>query len=209
MFSKAVEKKRRKLFRFFVEVIDPLSTDTLLDIGGPTKAFSEVAACFAEIFVVNVANIQDLKQRIQICCCPDNIKMIRADGCNLPFKDKSVDFIFSNATLEHISKSKWFLLAEEVRRVARKGFFISVPNFWFPFEPHYLMPAFQFLPESIRHFLIVRLKLTIGHMTRENYHIISLGRKSTLRRIFPEAKILGFGFLPWFPFYWICWAKNP
>ena len=66
--------------------------------------------------------------------------MVVADARNLPFRANVFDYIFSNATLEHIPKNDWKKVASEVMRVSFQGFFIVTPNYWFLFEPHYLMP---------------------------------------------------------------------
>lgn len=35
----------------------------------------------------------------------------------------------------------------EIARVARRGYFVTTPNKFFPIEPHTLLPLYQFLPE--------------------------------------------------------------
>jgi hypothetical protein len=53
--------------------------------------------------------------------------------------------------------------AAEVRRVA-SAYVVQTPYFWFPIEPHFMVPFFHWLPESSRAKLLVRLPL--GHIGR-------------------------------------------
>jgi hypothetical protein len=55
-------------------------------------------------------------------------------------------------------------MAAEARRVG-KYHFIQTPNYYFPIEPHFLFPGFQFLPIKLRVFLIN--KFNLGHIKRK------------------------------------------
>jgi hypothetical protein len=97
--------------------------------------------------------------------------------------------VFSNAVIEHIDKHKRDLFANEIRRVCKKGYFITTPNFFFPFEPHYLCPFFQYLPEIFKKTL--KKYITLGHFRKGCYEKIDLLTKKELQKLFPEAKIIG------------------
>jgi Methyltransferase domain len=59
-----------------------------------------------------------------------------ADGCQLPYRDKVVDLIVSNAVIEHVGQEgeqKRFV-AEHVR--VGQHCIITTPNRWFPVESH-------------------------------------------------------------------------
>ena len=53
-------------------------------------------------------------------------------------------------------------MASEVQRVAKR-YFIQTPNRYFPIEPHFLFPLFQFLPISIRVWLVMNLNVGWGN----------------------------------------------
>ena len=74
-------------------------------------------------------------------------------------------------------------MAGEIRRVGRR-YFVQTPNRYFPIEPHFLFPGFQFLPESAR-----RRLWRLG-MPRTPYEAIELLDAAELRELFPDAVIL-------------------
>ena len=60
------------------------------------------------------------------------------------FKDKSFDAVFSNSVIEHVGTFEdQKMMANEVIRVTN-FYFIQTPNLYFPIEPHFLVPFFQF-----------------------------------------------------------------
>ncbi len=56
-----------------------------------------------------------------------NVKFVKADAFNLPFRDKEFDVAFSQGVVEHFSDGDMLKLLREQLRVAKKVFF-SVPN---------------------------------------------------------------------------------
>jgi len=200
-------RERHMLVDYFLNVVKPSQRDLLLEIGGPTASAKEIVSIFKQVMVINLGTDKGV---LQICNYPEESQIIIADGCLIPLKDKSVDFVFCNATLEHIPKECWETLSQEIRRVAANGFFISAPNYWFPFEPHYLVPFFQFVPERIKRKLIIDYGLTIGHMNKYNYgRSIHLPKKRELQILFPNAKVQGVGWgQPLMPVHWVCWEKK-
>jgi SAM-dependent methyltransferase len=168
--------QRSKLFEFFIRSFN-LSKETIcLDIGGITTGFESLSKLCRAISV----NLRVIKK-------VNGWDLIIADGRCLPFKDKSIDIIMSNALLEHITEGRERLV-QEVRRVSKGNLFMSVPYFYSFLEPHYLFPFFQFIPESIKRFLLFKLGLKIGWMSRENYAEIHLFKNHSLKNYFLKRK---------------------
>ncbi len=85
-------------------------TDIVLDIGsGPEHPFYR-----ADILLDIIARAYNRDSR----------PLIQADICNLPFRDKSIDYIYCNHVLEHVPDVRKAL--SELQRVGRRGY-IEVP----------------------------------------------------------------------------------
>jgi len=194
-----IETERKRLFKWLYTLMTPSEHVSLLDIGGPSPGFEETAERFDRVIVLNQEPLGWYRKRVK------NVEIIQADVCRLPFRDSSFDYIFSNATLEHISQVDWPVVSHEVVRVAARGFFIVTPNYWFPFEPHYLLPFFQWVPESVKHFLLFRLCVRIGFMDRANYHVINLPSRRQLEQLFQDANVDGWS--AFFPRHLVVWKK--
>jgi SAM-dependent methyltransferase len=181
-----------------------LPDDTLLDAGGNVgKGFTALRNFFKKVIVVDLSMGGLQKARVE----NENIHALIGNVCNIPLKDRSVDFIFSNALIEHIKKEERQLFAEEVRRVAKKGYFISTPNYWFPVEPHYLFPGWQYLPKRLR--LFINRYFTLGFCKKGLYEDIDLLSRKELRRLFPEANIIGMSVITGcIPESLICWYQR-
>jgi hypothetical protein len=111
------------------------------------------------------------------------------------FKDKEFDIVFSNSVIEHLfSTNNQERMAEETRRVG-KYYFVQTPNFYFPLEPHWLFPFFQFLPFTVRVFLTRNFSL--GHYRKaanedeaiERVNEVKLLTELKMRKLFPDGKV--------------------
>ncbi|NED95094.1 class I SAM-dependent methyltransferase [Phytoactinopolyspora alkaliphila] len=76
---------------------------------------------------------------------------VRGDGRRLPFRDKSFDYVVSNAVIEHLGgKEGARALLAESARVSRRGWAHTTPNRRFPVELHTGIPFLHWLPRSAR-----------------------------------------------------------
>jgi hypothetical protein len=97
--------------------------------------------------------------------------------------------VFSNAVIEHIDINRRGLFAKEVERVARKGYFVTTPNFWFPYEPHYKCPFWQFIPVSLQK--LIKKYIRLGYYPKGKYNHISLLSKKDLMYLFKKGNVGG------------------
>ena len=111
------------------------------------------------------------------------------DGCALPFASGVFEVAFSNSVIEHLSTFEaQFRFADELRRVGRR-YFLQTPNRFFPIEPHYLFPLFQFLPVRMQRWL--HTHFDIGTFKRTDpFGTIRLMTRTELGRLFPESRLV-------------------
>jgi len=85
--------------RQFISLLSTRQTGRLLDVGGGTGMNGEFITLYQGFDSVTVANLDPPHHDAG---GPYNIRIVKADGRFLPFSDKSFDWIFSNAVIEHI-----------------------------------------------------------------------------------------------------------
>jgi hypothetical protein len=129
---------------------------------------------------------------------------VRADGCDLPFADKAFEVAFSNSVIEHLSNYEaQRRFGREIQRVGRR-YFVQTPNRWFPIEPHYLFPFFQFLPVALQRWLHTHFNVGTFKKT-DAFGTIRLMTERELEDLFPEAHIVAERFGPlvksWYAVY--------
>jgi len=185
--ASSFRSKRLNLFKGFVAGLPkPVK---ILDIGGTPEFWKDAGLDNddVEITLLNLALVEtDLP----------NVVSIAGNATDLStFSDKSFDIAFSNSVIEHLfSFQNQQKMANEAMRVS-SFHFIQTPNFWFPIEPHWVFPCFQYLPKPIRIFLTRYFNL--GHLksagswtaARQQVEEIQLLSRSEMVKLFPESKI--------------------
>jgi ubiquinone/menaquinone biosynthesis C-methylase UbiE len=184
-------KLRRKRFTLFNSLIESLPKPlNILDVGG-TQIFWErmglINRVDANITLINLCEVE--------VTYPNFISII-GDGRDMTkFKNKEFDVIFSNSVIEHVGHyEQQRELANEVRRVGKR-YFLQTPNRYFPIEPHFLFPFFQFLPLKIKVFLLIHFsigwykKISQKQKASQEINAIRLLNERQLKNLFPEAKI--------------------
>ena len=139
-------KLRAQRFRLFEALAAPLLRPLrILDIGG-TNAFWENRGWAGRRDIeIMTLNLLPEEQR------HENVKPAVGDATNLAqFDDGSFDIAFSNSVIEHLfTFESQRRMASEVQRVG-KAFWVQTPSFWFPMEPHFHVPGWQWLPLDLR-----------------------------------------------------------
>lgn len=164
----------------FINLLSTRHAGRLLDVGGGTGMNGEFIPLYQRFDSVTVANLNPPHHDAEGSY---NIRIVNADGRRLPFADKSFDWVFSNAVIEHVgSWEDQRQFATEITRVASRGYFITTPNLYFPIEPHALLPLYQFYPARLKPFA---LRFSPGYMREvEQIHLLT---KQRLQALFPGA----------------------
>jgi hypothetical protein len=162
---------------------------TILDVGGhaPFWKAMDVPNERVDVILLNVTHAGEQDPRF---------RYITGDARDLSeFDSQSIDIVYSNSVIEHVgSFEQQRRMADEVRRVGKR-YFVQTPNAYFPIEPHFMFPAYQFLPLDARTFLLTKFRL--GWTPRErnwerakeiagSIRLLSIPEVS---RLFPEASL--------------------
>ncbi|KXK55298.1 MAG: Methyltransferase domain protein [Chlorobi bacterium OLB5] len=149
-------KFRRKRFKLFMDFIKDFPRPVkILDAGGTVNYWEQVGIAGNEEFEITIVNLEIPQNMLY-----NNIILAKGDVTDLSmFRDKSFDIVFSNSVIEHIPTAEGRQrMADEIKRVG-KSYFIQTPNYYFPFEPHFLLPLFQYYPKRFKIFLLTHFNI--------------------------------------------------
>jgi hypothetical protein len=111
------------------------------------------------------------------------------------FKGKSFDLVHSNSVIEHVGD--WDAIrrfADNTRKLGTR-YYMQTPNFWFPYEPHFRFPGYQWLPASVRAYLLTKMKLGFFKRmdsyaeAKEHVDSIRLLSARQVKQLFPDAVV--------------------
>lgn len=151
---------RRRRLRHFSRLVEEARDETgktvrILDIGGRVNYWLAMADLIpldaVEITILNLSVndcLTGLPRDFDITCYP--FKPVAGDACALDYPDGAFDVIHSNSVIEHLGDwDNMRLAAGQIERLAAR-YFVQVPYFWFPYEPHFKTMFFHWLPENLR-----------------------------------------------------------
>lgn len=122
-----------------------------------------------------------------------NAEIIRrvGDACNLEeVGNQEYALAHSNSVIEHVGGiAKVRSMSAEVKRIARFHY-VQTPNFWFPLEPHTLLPMYFYLPKPWRCSLLRIVRKLDRFTAIERDESLNLLDRGTFRALFPEGDLL-------------------
>ena len=187
--SLAVQFRRRR-FAFFQALLSHLERPVrILDVGGTETYWKTMELNAGDQVFITLLNLSQNEVSLP------NVTSIAGDARAILAKDASFDVVFSNSVIEHVGTYQdQIQMAKEVRRVGKR-YFVQTPNKYFPLEPHFLFPLFQFLPINIRVLLLQNFRLGWFSKTpdqakaREIVESIRLLDKREIISLFPNAEL--------------------
>jgi Methyltransferase domain len=162
----------------------------ILDVGGTQAVWESIGFVDQPDISITLLNIERMETSYK------NVVSIIGDARDMhEFRNGQFDAVYSNSVIEHVGGIEDMRkMAREIQRVGKR-YFVQTPNLYFPIEPHFVFPLFQFLPISWRISLVQRFNL--GWVRREpergraerEIRSINLLSKTQLRSLFPDADI--------------------
>jgi hypothetical protein len=161
----------------------------VVDLGGTPTFWSAAPVKPATTVVVNLDGFRSL----------EGIEVVVADACEPPDWLADFDLVFSNSLMEHLGGyTRRRRFADVIRSLAPRHW-IQTPYRYFPVEPHWLFPGFQFMPLNARAALTRWWPLGHIHQTGpeavDRALSVELIGRTEMRFLFPDSAILTERFL--------------
>jgi hypothetical protein len=187
--------KRNEWFRSLLSSVSrPI---TILDVGGAETTWEAIGFADQPDVRITLINIDRSAKASH-----DNVSLVIGDARDMrQFGNAQFDVIYSNSVIEHVgSPDDMRQMAQEVRRIGKR-YFVQTPSKYFPIEPHFVLPFFQFLPRPIQVALVQNFQLGWCERQPEKKHAerlidsIRLLSHREMRDLFPDATIIKERFL--------------
>jgi hypothetical protein len=127
----------------------------------------------------------------------DWIDAHHADACDLDDHLAGLrgDLVYSNAVLEHVGGAERRQRFSETVHALADRHWVQTPYRYFPIEPHWLFPGFQFLPVSTR--VAIGRRWSLVHTPNDDYESmmvsvlgVELVGLAEFRHLFPTSEVL-------------------
>lgn len=187
-FAKVLRRDRFVLFKSFMLTLPrPVN---VLDVGGRQKFWEDMNFTDEADINLTILNVEKVE------VTKPNFRSIVGDTRKIPdLKSQEFDVVFSNSVIEHVGDyQQQSQMVEEIKRLGKR-YFIQTPNYFFPIEPHFLFPCFQFFPLYLKVFILLNFgagwykKVENKQEAVEVANSINLLTEQKVRSLFPEATI--------------------
>ncbi|MGH3401107.1 MAG: class I SAM-dependent methyltransferase [Streptosporangiaceae bacterium] len=123
----------------------------VLDLGGTAASWRSAGLRAASVTLVNLDKFEEAEEPW--------MQTVRGDACAGGFGH--YDLVFSNSLLEHLGGHTRRQQFADVVRESAPAWWVQTPYRYFPVEPHWVFPWFQFLPFRTR--LLITQHWSLGH----------------------------------------------
>jgi hypothetical protein len=162
-----------------------LTSMRILDLGGRPQFWRDAPVKPAAVTTVNL---------IDLPADEPWITTLVEDACVSKWTHGTFDLVISNSLLEHLGGVARRAQFADVVHQASDRWWIQTPYRYFPVEPHWFFPGFQFLPLPVR--ISITRRWPLGYRratTREKaYELVQeveLVTITEMRKLFPEGDI--------------------
>lgn len=164
----------------------------VLDIGGTLAFWTVLDFKYFDRVHITLLNLDEVLIEEQ---WQKVFKSVAGDAADLSgYADNSFDLAFSNSVIEHVGDfERQKKMVSEMTRVARHRY-LQTPNKYFPIEPHYGFPLFQFFPLRLKVYMVQHydMRYKKAENEKEAYEIageIRLLTGKELKKLLPDARI--------------------
>lgn len=179
---------RAKRARKFAEVFPDIAEMKVLDLGGRPSYWAAMSVRPAHVRCVNLEPTARVVGGI-----PNEswVEYVEADATTP--QPGTYDLVVSNSLIEHVGGHEPRLRLAEAVHAAADRHWVQTPYRYFPVEPHWIFPGFQFLPMPVARSVSERWK--VGHIrsSRESSWSdvawVELLTKTDMRHYFPDATL--------------------
>jgi hypothetical protein len=204
------ERFRQKRWHDLLRRFPDLGDMRVIDLGGTTWDWTEgywrtVATATSKPFAPKEVLVVNLDESALRYPAPWT-RTLAADVCDLPedILTTGFDLVFSNSLIEHVGGHfRRMAMADAIQRLADHHW-VQTPSRYFPIEPHWMFPCFQFLPASARAAISPRWPLSPPEMRGQSKGQaldevlgIELVSMSEMRRLFPTSELHRERFVGW------------
>jgi len=184
-----LRQKRWEAFRSLAASVErPMK---ILDVGGLQVVWERIGFADQPDIHITLLNL------VKVSNDHWNMESVVGDACSMPqYHDGQFDIVYSNSVIEHVGGDKEIQsMANEIRRVAKR-YYVQTPNRYFPVEPHFSFPMFQFMPIGLRATFVQHFplgwfeRISDRERAEELVRSINLLSKRQVQSLFPDAVII-------------------
>jgi len=191
--SRFRRRRAERLRRLIARIHATEGRCRIIDVGGrqvywETVGLDFLARTSATVHLVNLREIGSAP-RAPFTAAVGDARDLAA------YADGTFDLAHANSVIEHVGTwEDMKAFAAAFRRVARRHY-LQTPNFWFPIEPHFVLPLVHWLPVQMRMHLAHTVGLgTFGRQAdidraAELVQGIDLLTPAQVRWLFPDFRI--------------------
>jgi hypothetical protein len=177
-------KRRLRRWDMVKQTFPDLPDMSVLDLGGTAESWITAGLRPKRLVLLNPFDIGEL----------EGGEAVVGDACDPPERilRERFDLVFSNSVIEHVgghAKRQGF--ANTARSLGERVW-VQTPYRYFPVEPHYVAPGFQFLPVALRARALMAWPLTKAGSFKEavgRLQDVELLSRTEMAAYFPDCRI--------------------
>lgn len=191
---------RSRRHRWLISRFPDLDQMKVLDLGGEPHTWVHSSPRPREVTLLNLPERAEQQQvELRESKLDGWMRAVGGDACDppAPIRTDRFDLVYSNSVIEHVGGHEPRSGFAKTARSLAEHHWIQTPNRYFPIEPHWYCPGFQFLPPRVA--AAVTQVWPLGNYTGRRSSLrqrlgdvlaIELLSSSELRFYFPESEIV-------------------